>query len=392
MLGAIFGDMAGSVYEFKNIKTTAFDLLGEGTSYTDDTVLTVAVADWILQGALTKDRLIERLRFWVDRYPRPMGGYGLRFVKWVRSEHPVPYNSWGNGSAMRVAPVGWAFDTLEETEAMAALTAEVTHNHPEGVKGAQATAAAIFIARTGATKAAIKAYVEERYGYDLSMTCDEIRPTYEFDESCAGTVPQALVAFLESVDFESAIRLAVSLGGDSDTLACITGGVAEGFYGMKQSLPVETGAGGVMWFEEVVLERLPSDLRDVVKDFYDQVVARKKVFWSKNESATITGPTRWTLSAHEDVVLDEVSYRSFLKGYVPDWDMRFGVYYEDGWHYIYRSHYLLKKFRFEKREDGLYHLGEYYDSEKEVGEDLLLTVLIEGYFDEGLKFEGRRQR
>ena len=377
MLGSIFGDMAGSVYEFNNIKTTQFDVLGKGTSFTDDTVLVVAVADWLLQGVLTKERLIERLRYWVDRYPHPMGGYGLRFQQWVRSEYPLPYYSWGNGSAMRVAPVGWAFDTLAETETIAALTAEVTHNHPEGIKGAQATAGAIFMARTGATKAAIKAYVEERFGYDLSLTCDEIRPTYAFDESCQGTVPQALVAFLESVDFESAIRLAVSLGGDSDTLACITGGVAEGFYGMKQGLPEVSGVGGTeMRFGEEVLRRLPRDLREVVEAFYEQVIDQRRLFWAKNESATITGPTTWTLSKHEDVVLDEASYQTFLKGYAPDWDMRFGVYYEDGWHYIYRSHYLLKKFRFEKKDDGLYHLGEYYDSEKEVEEDLLRMVYI----------------
>jgi hypothetical protein len=273
---------------------------------------------------------------------------------------------------MRVAPVGWAFDTLAETEAMAALTAEVTHNHPEGIKGAQATAAAIFMARNGATKAEIKAYVEQTYGYNLSQCCDEIRPTYTFDESCQGTVPQAFAAFFDSVDFESAIRLAVSLGGDSDTLACVTGGVAEGFYGMKQGLPEVSGVGGgEMRFGEEALKRLPEDIRRVVEAFYERIVETKKKFWGKNESATIKGFTRWTLSEHEDVALDETSYRSFLKGYAPDWDMRFGVYYEDGWHYIYRSHYLLKKFRFEKRDDGLYHLAEYYDSEKEVEGGLL---------------------
>lgn len=267
MLGAIFGDIAGSVYEFRNIKTTQFDLLGRGTSFTDDTVLVVAVADWLLQGALTKDALIERMRYWVAQYPHPMGSYGLRFQAWLRSPHPQPYNSWGNGSAMRVAPVGWAFDTLAETEAMAALTAEVTHNHPEGVKGAQSVAGAIFLARNGGSKAEIKGYVEKRYWYDLSKSCDEIRPTYVFDESCQGTVPQAFAAFLESEDFESAIRLAVSLGGDSDTLACVTGGVAEGFYGMK--------ATGKMDYREKAMGKLPKDVSEVVEAFYERIVRKK---------------------------------------------------------------------------------------------------------------------
>jgi len=266
MLGAIFGDIAGSVYEFRNIKTTQFELLGRGTSFTDDTVLVVAVADWLLQGTLTKDALIERLRYWVAQYPHPMGSYGLRFQGWVRSLHPQPYNSWGNGSAMRVAPVGWAFDTLAETEAMAALTAEVTHNHPEGVKGAQAVAGAIFLARNGGSKAEIKDYVEGRYGYDLSKSCDEIRPTYAFDESCQGTVPQAFAAFLEIEDFESAIRLAVSLGGDSDTLACVTGAVAEGFYGRLY--------GSGLALEEMVMRKLPEDVRLVVEPFYERIVRK----------------------------------------------------------------------------------------------------------------------
>lgn len=267
MLGAIFGDIAGSVYEFRNIKTTQFELLGRGTSFTDDTVLVVAVADWLLQGTLTKEALIERMRYWVAQYPHPMGSYGLRFQEWLRSPHPQPYNSWGNGSAMRVAPVGWAFDTLAETEALAARTAEVTHNHPEGVKGAQAVAAAIFLARNGETKAAIKTYVEEKYGYDLSRSCDEIRPTYAFDESCQGTVPQAFAAFLESVDFESAIRLAVSLGGDSDTLACVTGAVAEGFYGRLY--------GSGLALEEKAMGKLSKDVSEVVEAFYERIVRKK---------------------------------------------------------------------------------------------------------------------
>lgn len=194
------------------------------------------------------------------------GGYGARFNSWAGSQRSEPYNSWGNGSAMRVAAVGWAFDTLEETLEVARRSAEITHNHPEGIKGAQATAAAIFLARKGASKNQIKVYVEECYGYDLSRTCDTIRPGYQFNESCRETVPEAIIAFLDSTDFESAIRLAVSLGGDSDTLACITGGIAEAFYGMN-GVP----AGKIhptskrIDFKTYTLNKLPEDLRTIVK-------------------------------------------------------------------------------------------------------------------------------
>ncbi|WP_208605810.1 MULTISPECIES: ADP-ribosylglycohydrolase family protein [Rodentibacter] len=198
------------------------------------------MADWVQQGC--QDNLVEIMRHWCQKYP--YAGYGGMFDKWISKKvNPQPYNSWGNGSAMRVSPVGWAFDTIEETLEYAKRSAEITHNHPEGIKGAQATAAAIFLARTTKDKGKIKRYIEETFGYDLSQTCDEIRPTYKFNESCQGTVPQAIVAFLESENFEHAIRLAVSLGGDSDTLAAITGSIAEAFYGeipneiIKQILP-----------------------------------------------------------------------------------------------------------------------------------------------------------
>jgi len=266
MLGAIFGDITGSIYEFNNIKTTDFELYHPSMTFTDDSILTVAVADWLMGESRTKEALVAKLKEYVRRYPHPMGGYGARFNTWANSHRPEPYNSWGNGSAMRVAAVGWAFDTLDKTEEVAQLTAEVTHNHPEGIKGAQATAAAVFMARKGASKAAIKDYVESRYGYDLSRSCDEIRPAYRFNESCRETVPEAIVAFLDSTDFESAIRLAVSLGGDSDTLACITGGIAEAFYGMN-SLP----SGKIhpvserIDFKSYTLNKLPEDLSTIVK-------------------------------------------------------------------------------------------------------------------------------
>lgn len=225
MLGAIAGDVIGSVHEFLQRKTMDFPLFVEHTRFTDDSVLTIAVADCLLTGASYVDRFHEYTNAYPDRC------YGGGFHRWVLRGDREPYNSWGNGSAMRVSPVGWAFETLDETLAEAKRSAEVTHNHPEGIKGAQATGAAVYLARRGESKEGIRAFVQERFGYDLNRTIDEIRPAYEFNESCQGTVPEALIAFFDSTDYENAIRLAISLGGDADTLACITGGMAEAFYG-----------------------------------------------------------------------------------------------------------------------------------------------------------------
>ncbi len=225
MLGAIVGDIVGSVYEFDNIKTTEFPLFSDDCRFTDDSILTIALAETILRDL----SYVDVLKQYFFRYP--MGGYGGFFSTWARSADSKPYNSWGNGAAMRISPVGFAFDSLEEVLAQAKKYTEVTHNHPEGIAGAQATAAAIFLARTGSSKEEIRSYVRENFGYNLDRTCDGIRPYYAFNESCRGTVPEAIIAFLDSSDYENAIRLAVSLGGDSDTLACITGGIAEAFYG-----------------------------------------------------------------------------------------------------------------------------------------------------------------
>ncbi len=233
MLGSIIGDTAGSVYEFNNIKTMDFPFFSEKSDYTDDSIMTMAVADWLLKDPTHgMDTLEASLISFAKKYPCPMGGYGGMFFRWLfRSDGKrEPYNSWGNGSAMRASANGWMFDTLEDTERVAGLSAAITHNHPEGIKGAQSTAAAIFMARNGSSKEAIRSYITEKYGYNLNRTCDEIRPVYHWESSCQGTVPEAMVAFFDSTDFESAIRLAVSLGGDSDTLACITGGIAEAFY------------------------------------------------------------------------------------------------------------------------------------------------------------------
>ena len=209
MLGAVIGDIAGSRFEFDNYRHTDFDIFNRYSDFTDDTICTVAIADWVLQGC--NDNLASILQGWCRAYPCPKGAYGGRFSQWIEWEDPEPYNSWGNGSAMRVSAVGWAFATLEETLHFAEQSATVTHNHPEGIKGAQAVAAAIFWARTGMGKAQIKENITRQFGYDLSQSCDQIRPHYHFNESCQETVPQAITAFLESDDFEHAIRLAVSL-------------------------------------------------------------------------------------------------------------------------------------------------------------------------------------
>jgi len=255
MLGAIAGDMIGSVYEFDNHRSKDFPLFTEATTFTDDTILSVAVADVLLHGG----DYAKAFKDYYWRYPNPSGSYGARFHQWAAAPTLAPYNSWGNGSAMRVSPVGFAGNSIAEVLMEAEKTAAVTHNHPEGIKGAQATAAAIFLARQGRSKDEIRNYVTQQFGYELQRTVDEIRPTYTFNESCQGTVPEAIIAFLDSTDFEDAIRNAVSLGGDSDTLTCITGGIAHAFYG---SVPDE--------IRQPVLERLDEPLRKVVEAFCDR--------------------------------------------------------------------------------------------------------------------------
>ena len=232
MFGAIVGDIIGSIYEWNNIKTKDFPLFRRESRYTDDTVMTCAVAEGIMNGG-TRDDFIDALKKYGRMYPH--AGYGGRFKKWLFSEDREPYYSYGNGAAMRVSPCGFAAKTLEEAVAMADAVTKVTHNHPEGMKGAAATAAAIFLARSGKTREEIREYIVRNY-YPLNFTLDEIRPTYTFDVSCQGSVPQALEAFLESVSFEDAIRNAISIGGDSDTIAAITGGVSEAYYGVPEEI------------------------------------------------------------------------------------------------------------------------------------------------------------
>ena len=243
MYGAILGDMIGAPYEFDlGDKTKDFPLFVRESKFTDDTVMTIAVAEALMDTeGESHDKirlaLVQKMLDWGQRYPH--AGYGGRFGVWLRQKDPQPYGSFGNGSAMRVSSVGWLYDTIEETRRTAWLTAEVTHNHPEGIKGAEATASAIFLARTGAGKEEIRKYVVREFGYDLSRTCDEIRPTYHHVESCQETVPEAITAFLEGTDFEDVVRTAVSLGGDCDTLTCIAGGMAEAFYGVPEEMKEE---------------------------------------------------------------------------------------------------------------------------------------------------------
>ncbi len=275
MLGAIIGDTAGSVYEFNNIKTMDFPFFSEKSDYTDDSIMTMAVADWLLKDPTHGMDILEAsLISFAKKYPCPMGGYGGMFFRWLfRSDGKrEPYNSWGNGSAMRASATGWMFDTLEETERVAGLSAAITHNHPEGIKGAQSTAAAIFMARNGSDKESIRRYISEHYGYNLNRTCDEIRPVYHWESSCQGTVPEAMVAFFDSTDFESAIRLAVSLGGDSDTLACITGGIAEAFY-KEIPTPIATG----IW------SLLPEDFKAILKEMEARTSYRLPEVFSSRE-------------------------------------------------------------------------------------------------------------
>ena len=251
MLGAIAGDIIGSIHEGTGTKTKDFVLFGPDNRPTDDSVLTIAVAESILRDL----DLVDTLHDYFHRYPR--AGYGGSFIRWASQRRREPYNSWGNGSAMRVSSVAFLFDTLEDVQLQAERTAAVTHNHPEGIRGAQATAVAIYLARTKCDKLEIKTCIEQMFGYDLSESLDSIRDTYIFDVSCQGSVPQSIISFLEAVDFEDAVRNAISLGGDADTMAAIAGGIAEAYWGVPTDI------------EEQALILLDQDLRSIVKAFQD---------------------------------------------------------------------------------------------------------------------------
>ena len=262
MYGAILGDIIGSPYEFdQSDKTKDFELFNERKwiRYTDDSAMSIAVAKAIMTTGVDADEATMKKAFVASMqdigHHYAWGEYGARFSDWLRSDDPQPYGSWGNGSAMRVSSVGWLFDSLDRTREVARWSAEVTHNHPEGVKGAESVASAIYMARNGSSKEEIKKYIVDSFGYDLSRTCDEIRPTYHHVESCQETVPEAMIAFLEGTDFEDCIRNAVSLGGDCDTLTCITGGIAEAFFGVPD------------WLKRECISRLPEEFLDVLRQF-----------------------------------------------------------------------------------------------------------------------------
>ncbi len=253
MIGAIAGDIIGSIHEWAGTKCKQFVLFGEHCCFTDDTILTIAVASQQLHGGDYVDLFHEYFHAY------PQAGYGGSFIHWAGARRRDPYNSWGNGSAMRVSPVGFAGRSLDEVLLRARQSAEVTHNHPEGIRGAQATAAAIFLARSGHGKASIKQQIEGQFGYNLSERLDDFRHSYTFDVSCQGSVPQSLIAFLESENYEDAVRNAISLGGDADTMACIAGGIAEAFYG-----------GVPEFIRTEALSRLDDRLRSVVLEFEDR--------------------------------------------------------------------------------------------------------------------------
>lgn len=260
MYGAILGDIIGSPYEFdRGAKIKAFPLFIEKSRFTDDTVITVAVADALLYAGKDagEDKIcaavVSSMQHWGRKYPK--AGYGGKFREWLKEKEPKPYGSFGNGSALRVSPAGWLYDSIERTRKVARWTAEVTHNHPEGIKGAESVASAIYLARTGASKNAVKKYIEDEFGYNLSRTLKEIRPAYHMDVTCQGSVPEAIIAFLESTDFEDAVRNAVSISGDTDTTACIAGSIAEAYYGLTPN------------FENECLERIPEKMKAVLCRF-----------------------------------------------------------------------------------------------------------------------------
>ncbi|MEQ2369437.1 ADP-ribosylglycohydrolase family protein [Ruminococcus sp. AF46-10NS] len=279
MYGAILGDIIGSPFEFdRGDKTKEFDLFTKGCDFTDDSVMTIAVGEALLAvgpEATVKEieeAVVTNMQDWGKRYP--YAGYGGRFRYWLRERNPKPYGSYGNGSAMRVSAVGWLYDSLERTREVARATANVTHNHPEGIKGAEATASAIYMARNESSKEEIKEYIEREFHYNLDRTLDEIRPGYHMDETCQRTVPEAIIAFLESKDFEDAIRNAVSLGGDTDTLGAITGSIAEAFYGISDVLIAECRS------------RIDEGLMTDILDEFDHILGRDKNADSDEKNGT----------------------------------------------------------------------------------------------------------
>ena len=259
IIGSICGDIIGSTREFNSIKTKEFDLFEYDSTFTDDTVLTLAIAKWLCEDKDSTEVLIKNLQDFGNQYPN--SGYGGMFYNWISSPNPEPYGSWANGSAMRVSPCAWVADSLEQANSLAYVSASVTHNHPEGIKGAVATCDAIYLARTGSSKDKIKNHVEKEYGYELNRNVDELRDVYSFDVSCQGSVPESIICFLQAEDFEDAVRNAVSLGGDADTQAAIAGSIAAAYYEVPEEIYSKA------------IEYLDSNLLGVFLDFEEKFMS-----------------------------------------------------------------------------------------------------------------------
>ena len=348
MYGAILGDIIGSPYEFdRGDKTKDFPLFNEDSTFTDDSVMTIAVADALLCEAKDPERIKTLLVYSMQRWGRkdPTAGYGGMFYRWLFEDDPQPYGSFGNGSAMRISSVGWLYDSLEETREKARLTAEVTHNHPEGIKGAESVAAVIWLARNGKSKQEIREYVIKEFGYDLSRTCDEIRPGYYHVESCQQTVPEAITAFLEGDSFEDVIRTAVSLGGDCDTLTCIAGSMAEAFYGVPEEL------------KEECRKRITPEMKEVLDRFDKARVDKGTVLLSTSEADNGYGESG---NVDKEKLIEELLEKpcmvvDFLPEQVPERDAR--QYFAVEKYYLEPERY--KGFR-EKFTDILVKLSCYY--------------------------------
>ena len=307
MYGAILGDIIGSPYEFdRGDKTKDFPLFSALSRFTDDTVMSVAVADALLYVGedVSNEKILSAvassMQHWGHKYPHV--GYGGRFREWLKEKHPAPYGSFGNGSAMRVSSVGWLYKTIDNTRAVASLTAEVTHNHIEGIKGAEAVASAIFLARTGESKDNIKNYIESAFGYDLSRSLEDIRPNYHMDTTCQGSVPESITAFLESVDFEDAVRNAVSLGGDTDTIACIAGSIAEAYYGLSPEM------------ESECLKRLPRKMKEVLSRF-DKARGFDAAYENSTVDAAIRRFGKDNSTENKSAVLEAIAHRGSEGGH-----------------------------------------------------------------------------
>ena len=298
MLGAVAGDIIGSVYEFQNVKSTDFELFTPWSTFTDDSVMTLAVAKWLMEDKThSQHHLIRCMQELGQKYPK--AGYGGNFDWWLRQENPRPYESWGNGSGMRVSPVGLYAKTLNEALALAAVTASVSHNHPEGIKGAQAIATSVFLCKEGKSKQEIKAYVEMTFGYNLDRTIDEIRPNYYFDVSCQGSVPEAIIAFLEGNSFEEVVRQAISLGGDADTIGCMAGAIAACIYPIPDSI-VEKCNGLLTDDLREINNHFFAFLTDGVSETKDQLLVYKETLVQEHEPDII-----WNTNDDEHLIISQ---------------------------------------------------------------------------------------